>query len=72
MEGVPSLDRQYKTTYATCYSGFCLGVVGPRAAKEGALSGFVPPLFRAFKNGSPRFLHVLAFLAFWAIPQDIR
>jgi glycosyltransferase involved in cell wall biosynthesis len=54
------------------YSGFCLGVVGPRAAHDRAFAAFVPLLYRAFKNGSPRLWHIMAFVAFWTLPQDVR
>jgi glycosyltransferase involved in cell wall biosynthesis len=54
------------------YSGFCLGVVGPRAANEGAYSAFFPLLLKAFRHGTPRLWHVLAFLAFWIVPQNLR
>jgi len=54
------------------YSGFCLGVVGPQAANERAYSAFFLLLARAFRNGSPRAWHILAFLAFWALPQGVR
>jgi len=54
------------------YSGFCLGVVGSRAANERAYSALFPLLRRAFKNGSPSLLHVLTFAAFWLMPQDFR
>jgi glycosyltransferase involved in cell wall biosynthesis len=54
------------------YSGFCLGVVGSRAAGEGAYTAFPDLLSRAFRNGSPRLWHVLPFLAFWLTPQGLR
>jgi glycosyltransferase involved in cell wall biosynthesis len=54
------------------YSGFCLAVVGSKAADERAYPAFFQLLFRAFKNGSPRALHVMAFFAFWVFPQNVR
>jgi glycosyltransferase involved in cell wall biosynthesis len=54
------------------YSGFCLAVVGPRAADQHAYAAFFPLLVKAFRNGAPRGLHVLAFLAFWLVPRDRR
>ena len=54
------------------YSGFCLGVVGPRAANEHAYAAFFPLLYKAFSRGAPRPMHVLAFLAFWVVPQNLR
>src|SRR6516225_6457295 len=45
LEGIgPFLTRR-------AYSGFCLGVVGSRAAREGAYKAFPELLHRAFRNG---------------------
>ncbi|WP_076860627.1 glycosyltransferase family 2 protein [Bradyrhizobium mercantei] len=52
------------------YSGFCLSVVGSRAAQERAYSAFPRLLYRAFRNGSPGVWQVLRFLAYWLISQD--
>jgi glycosyltransferase involved in cell wall biosynthesis len=54
------------------YSGFCLGVVGSRAAREGAYKAFPQLLHRAFRNGSPGLWQVLPFLAYWLTPQGFR
>jgi len=54
------------------YSGFCLSVVGSRAANERAYPAFFRLLYTAFRNGSPRIRHVLTFLAFWVVPRDAR
>ncbi len=54
------------------YSGLCLGVAGPRAAHEGVWRAFFPLLYRAFTRGSPQPLHVLAYVAFWLLPQSFR
>jgi glycosyltransferase involved in cell wall biosynthesis len=53
------------------YSGFCLGVVGPRAAKERARHTRALLLYRAFRNGSPRLWRVAAFLGLWLTPQGV-
>jgi glycosyltransferase involved in cell wall biosynthesis len=47
------------------YGGFCLSVVGSRAANERAYKAFPKLLYQAFWNGSPRPGHVLMFLAYW-------
>ena len=52
------------------YSGFCLGVVAPRAAKERARHARVLLLYRAFRYGSPRLWRVAAFLGLWVLPKD--
>jgi glycosyltransferase involved in cell wall biosynthesis len=54
------------------YSGFCLGIVGSRAAKEGAYAAFPDLLRRAFRSGSPRLGHVMRYIAFWLAPQGVR
>ncbi len=51
------------------YSGFCLGVVGPRAAKERAYAAFFLLLYRAFRFGSPRIWRILFFIGFWLLPE---
>jgi glycosyltransferase involved in cell wall biosynthesis len=54
------------------YAGFCLGVVAPRAAAEGAYGAALPLLLRALRHGTPRPLHLAAFVAFWLVPQGLR
>lgn len=54
------------------YSGFCLGVVGSRAAQERAYSAFPELLYRAFRNGSPGLFQVLPFLAYWLISEEFQ
>ena len=54
------------------YSGFCLSVVGSRAAQEEAYTAFPKLLYRAFRNGSPGLWQVLPFLAYWLTPQELR
>jgi glycosyltransferase involved in cell wall biosynthesis len=53
------------------YSGYCLGVVGERAAREGAYSAFPELLYRAFRSGSPRLWHLLPYLAYWLAPPGL-
>ena len=53
------------------YSGFCLGVVGTRAAKERAYTTFFFLLYRAFRFGSPRIWHILPFISFWLLPKHV-
>jgi glycosyltransferase involved in cell wall biosynthesis len=50
------------------YSGFCLGVVGSRAAKKRAYTAFFFLLYRAFRFGSPRIWHILPFISYWLLP----
>ncbi len=54
------------------YSGFCLSVVGPRAARERAGAAFFTVLYRAFRHGSPRSWQILAFISLWLLPQAAR
>ena len=54
------------------YSGFCLGVIGSRAAQERAYAAFPKLLYQAFRNGSPGLWQVLPFLAYWLTPRGLR
>jgi glycosyltransferase involved in cell wall biosynthesis len=65
-------DRVRPLLSRRAYSGFCLAVIGPRAADDRAYSAILPLLFRAFARGQPRLRHLLAFMGFWTIPQGIR
>jgi glycosyltransferase involved in cell wall biosynthesis len=66
------LERVRPLLTQRAYSGFCLGVVGSRAASQHAYLAFFLLLFRAFRNGAPRHWHVLTFLASWIVPQNLR
>ena len=66
------VDRMRPMLTKRGYSGICLGVVGPRAASEGAMSAFLPLLYRAFRYGRPRPIHIMAYLAFWLLPAGFR
>jgi glycosyltransferase involved in cell wall biosynthesis len=66
------LERVRPIITPRSYSGFCLSVVGSRAAREGAYMAFPELLYRAFRNGSPRLRHVLVFLLFWLAPQRLQ
>ena len=54
------------------YSGICLGVVGSRAAREGAYTAFPKLLYRAFRYGSPGLWHVLPFLGYWVTHEELQ
>jgi glycosyltransferase involved in cell wall biosynthesis len=54
------------------YSGFCLGVVGSRAAQEGAYTALPEILYRAFRYGSPRLLQLVPFLTYWFASEGLR
>jgi glycosyltransferase involved in cell wall biosynthesis len=54
------------------YSGFCLTVVGPMAANARDYSAFPKLLFRAFRFGSPRAIHVMLYFVFWLLPLKWR
>jgi glycosyltransferase involved in cell wall biosynthesis len=54
------------------YSGFCLTVVAPHAATAGDYSAFFALLYRAFRHGSPRRIHLAFYLAVWLIPMRWR
>ena len=65
------IDRMRPIVTRRAYAAFCLGVVGPRAAKVRAWRAVVVVLYRAFKYGSPRPWRVWAFIGLWVFPQDI-
>jgi glycosyltransferase involved in cell wall biosynthesis len=54
------------------YSGFCLGVTGARAAKEGAYGAIPQLIYMAFRWGAPRVWHVAAFVSFWFTSPALR
>ena len=54
------------------YSGFCLGVVGPRAARERALTAFFILLYHAFRYGAPRPWQIGSFISLWLLPPSAR
>jgi glycosyltransferase involved in cell wall biosynthesis len=54
------------------YSGICLGVVGSRAAQEGAYTAFPKLLYRAFRYGSPGLWHLLPFLGYWVTHEELQ
>ena len=66
------LDSMRPIISRRAYSSFCLGVVGSRAAREGAYTAFPKLLYRAFQDGSPGLWPVLLFLAYWLTPQGFR
>jgi glycosyltransferase involved in cell wall biosynthesis len=66
------VDRTRPLLTRRAYSGFCLAVVGPRAAGEHAWHAFGLLLIKAFTNGAPRFRHVLIYFGFWLVPQGVR
>jgi glycosyltransferase involved in cell wall biosynthesis len=51
------------------YSGFCLCVVGSRAAKARTYSAFLLLIYRAFRFGSPQISHILPFIGYWVSPE---
>jgi glycosyltransferase involved in cell wall biosynthesis len=62
------IDRNRSLVGPRAYSGFCLTVVGPGAAKDGEYSVFPKLLSQAFRYGSPRPIQVALYLAFWVLP----
>ena len=62
-------DRIRPLLTPRAYSGFCLGVVAPRAAKEHSPGAAALLLYRAFRHGSPRLWRVAAFLGLWLTPR---
>jgi glycosyltransferase involved in cell wall biosynthesis len=54
------------------YAGFCLTIIAPQAVKAGDYSAFFVLPYRAFRRGSPRFIHLMFYLAIWLIPMRRR
>ena len=52
------------------YGGFCLGVVGFKAARERAYSAFGLILYRAFRYGSPSLWRISTYFSVWLLPED--
>jgi hypothetical protein len=66
------VDRIRPMLTRRAYSGFCLGVVGPRAAEERAYSAAFLLLAKALRHGTPRPQHLAPYIAFWALSKNIR
>ena len=64
-------ERMQPPLTPRAYSGFCLGVVAPRAMKEGARHTPVLVLYRAVRYGSPRLWRVAAFFGLWLASHDV-
>ena len=54
------------------YSGFCLGVVGPRAARQHAYNAFFLLIYRSFRYGWPRGWQLMSFFSLWLLPPRTR
>jgi glycosyltransferase involved in cell wall biosynthesis len=59
------IEKKRSDISRRAYSGFCLTVVGPQAAKAGNTSVFFMLLYRAFRDGSPRPTHLVLYFVFW-------
>lgn len=65
------VERMQPLLTPRAYGGLCLGVVGPRAAKERAHGALLLLLYRAFRHGSPRLWRVAAFVGVWLTPSSL-
>jgi glycosyltransferase involved in cell wall biosynthesis len=65
-------DSNRSLISARAYAGFCLTIVSPQAAKVGDYSALFILLYRAFRHGSPRPIHLALHLATWLIPMRRR
>jgi glycosyltransferase involved in cell wall biosynthesis len=66
------IDNMLPFLTRRAYSGFCLGAVASRAAREGAYMAFPELLHKAFRNGSPGPRQIVPFLAYWLTPLGIQ
>jgi glycosyltransferase involved in cell wall biosynthesis len=53
------------------YAGFCLGVAGPRAAKENDYGAVWFLLYRSIRYGTPRLWRIAALIGLWLVPQPL-
>lgn len=66
------IDAMGELVTPRAYSGFCLTMIAPIAARHGAWRA-LPVLFgRAFRRGRPNLRQVAAFFAFFALPLGLR
>jgi glycosyltransferase involved in cell wall biosynthesis len=72
MDSAHWIDGMRPMITPRAYSGFCLGVTGARAAKEGAYGAIPQLVYMAFRWGAPRLRHVAAFVSFWFTPHGLR
>lgn len=54
------------------YSGFCLTILAPQVARNGEFSIFFMLLWRAFRWGRPRPIHLLVYFAFGLVHVRLR
>ena len=54
------------------YSGYCLTIAGPEAARVGDYSAFIPLLRRSFESGAPTTMQLVLYATFWATPGYVR
>ncbi|HWY14139.1 MAG TPA: glycosyltransferase [Rhizomicrobium sp.] len=54
------------------YSGYCLVILGSRAARSWDLRAIPVLLDRAFRMGSPSTLQLILFASFWLVPPYLR
>jgi glycosyltransferase involved in cell wall biosynthesis len=67
------LDRNRGLFTPRGYAGFCLGVVGARAASEGApATAFLLLLQKALRFGAPNPLQLITYCGFWGTSQKLR
>jgi glycosyltransferase involved in cell wall biosynthesis len=72
MDSAHWIDSMRPLITPRAYSGFCLGVTGARAAKEGAYGAIPQLVYMAFRWGAPRLWHVAAFVSFWFTSHGLR
>jgi glycosyltransferase involved in cell wall biosynthesis len=62
------IDRNRTLISRRAYSGFCLTILAPEAARAGEYTVFFTMLWRAYRLGRPRPMHLLIYIAFGLIP----
>ena len=64
------IDQVRQMISRRSYGGFCLGVVGSKAAQDRAYSAFGLILYRAFRYGSPSLWRISTYFSVWLLPED--
>jgi glycosyltransferase involved in cell wall biosynthesis len=70
-ESLAWIDSMRPLISRRSYAGFCLAVVGARAAKARAYPAIALVLYRAFRYGTPRFWRIWTFIALWVVPREL-
>jgi glycosyltransferase involved in cell wall biosynthesis len=66
------LDSNRELIGRRAYAGFCLTNLAPQVARNGEFAVFFMLLWRAFRRGRPRLIHLLIYFVFGLVPMGWR